>query len=278
MAADFTDRRFFFPRAAIAAMVVAAFALVIGLYGLATWYSAARFPAEPRAGDGAQTAGRISELSTTIGAARHAVRRHLLDGDATQLSTYRAARSRWAAEFANVEKEFEGNPAPLSLLPPLRSAIEAQFEIHNRGIDVAQRSGAVAGLKVIESDEQRRLLEDIHQIIDALELAPLSTTATPNSAATQRTALLPRLAVSLALLAAATIALARWLFRRHFDEANGWITVCAWTRRVQWQGRWISFEEYLARRFNLRCTHGICDEAAEKMKSEAARVNLPRAN
>jgi hypothetical protein len=58
------------------------------------------------------------------------------------------------------------------------------------------------------------------------------------------------------------------LFRRRGRD-DDWITVCAWTRRVKLQGRWVSFEEFMARRFNLRCTHGISDEAAEQMKREA---------
>lgn len=60
-------------------------------------------------------------------------------------------------------------------------------------------------------------------------------------------------------------------FRHRVRQLDGMITVCAWTRRVRWQGRWISFEEYLDRRFNLRCTHGICEEAAERMRQEIAR-------
>lgn len=66
-----------------------------------------------------------------------------------------------------------------------------------------------------------------------------------------------------------------WLLLRRMRDLEGLITVCAWTRRVEWQGRWISFEEYLARRFNIRCTHGISDEAAERMRDEIARTKIP---
>jgi len=59
--------------------------------------------------------------------------------------------------------------------------------------------------------------------------------------------------------------------RRRVRELEGLITICAWTQRVRWQGHWISFEDYLAQRFNLRCTHGICEEAAEIMKRDALR-------
>ncbi len=73
--------------------------------------------------------------------------------------------------------------------------------------------------------------------------------------------------VNLALMVLAVVLTATALllhFRR--PPIHRWVTVCAWTRRVQWQGRWIPFEDYLAQRFNLRCTHGICDEEAEKLR------------
>lgn len=56
------------------------------------------------------------------------------------------------------------------------------------------------------------------------------------------------------------------VYFRRAVPLSPWVTVCAWTRRVEWQGRWISFEEFLAQRFDLRCTHGICDEEAEKLR------------
>ena len=73
---------------------------------------------------------------------------------------------------------------------------------------------------------------------------------------------------------ALTATIARRELRHDSPALDQLITVCAWTRRVQWQGRWISFEEYLAKRFDLRCTHGICEEAAERMREDMARTEM----
>ena len=45
--------------------------------------------------------------------------------------------------------------------------------------------------------------------------------------------------------------------------------VCAWTKRVKFQGKWVSFEDYLHTRFNLRFTHGISEEASRNLEMEA---------
>ena len=46
------------------------------------------------------------------------------------------------------------------------------------------------------------------------------------------------------------------------------VVVCAWSNTVKYDGEWISFENYLKRRFGVTVTHGMSPDAAEKMESE----------
>lgn len=48
------------------------------------------------------------------------------------------------------------------------------------------------------------------------------------------------------------------------ERVSGLVTVCAWSRTVEYQGEWISFEEYLQRRFKLDTSHGISPDALQK--------------
>ena len=43
------------------------------------------------------------------------------------------------------------------------------------------------------------------------------------------------------------------------------VTMCAWSRTVEYEGEWISFEEYLQRRFNISTSHGISPAEARKI-------------
>ena len=49
------------------------------------------------------------------------------------------------------------------------------------------------------------------------------------------------------------------------QQVNNLVTICAWTRTVEYQGEWISFEDYLKRRFNISTTHSISPAEAEKV-------------
>jgi hypothetical protein len=55
------------------------------------------------------------------------------------------------------------------------------------------------------------------------------------------------------------------------------VTVCAWSGTIEYQGEWMSFEDYLKRRFDLQTTHGISPEQAERFKKVAHGTMAPPA-
>ncbi|MFH1496767.1 MAG: hypothetical protein ABII82_02975 [Verrucomicrobiota bacterium] len=68
--------------------------------------------------------------------------------------------------------------------------------------------------------------------------------------------------LGLIALAIALGLIAVWQLGRRMNELETFITVCAWTKRVKYEGRWVPFEEFLEKRFQLKLSHGISDEAA----------------
>jgi len=42
------------------------------------------------------------------------------------------------------------------------------------------------------------------------------------------------------------------------------VTMCAWSKRVHYEGKWIPLEEYMRKRFGIRISHGISEEEYEK--------------
>jgi hypothetical protein len=66
------------------------------------------------------------------------------------------------------------------------------------------------------------------------------------------------------------------LFIRRVNELETMITVCAWTKRVKYNGQWISFEDYLHNRFQLEFTHSISEDAVKKLMLEELELQPPR--
>jgi GAF domain-containing protein len=50
-------------------------------------------------------------------------------------------------------------------------------------------------------------------------------------------------------------------------ELERLVTVCAWSRKIQVDGRWVTFEEFLVDSLGLRITHGIDPESAQTLHS-----------
>jgi hypothetical protein len=46
------------------------------------------------------------------------------------------------------------------------------------------------------------------------------------------------------------------------------VTLCAWSKTVRDGDEWVSFEEYLHRRFGLRVTHGLSPAQLKKLGQE----------
>ena len=45
-------------------------------------------------------------------------------------------------------------------------------------------------------------------------------------------------------------------------------TICAWTKRIKSEGRWMQFEEFLERQLQVRVSHGISEEGIAQLKEE----------
>lgn len=58
---------------------------------------------------------------------------------------------------------------------------------------------------------------------------------------------------------------------KHIEELRGQIkTVCAWTHRIKDEGKWISFEEYFSKHFDLKFSHGISEEGIKDFLNDSS--------
>ncbi len=110
-----------------------------------------------------------------------------------------------------------------------------------------------------------------------VDAAPLAATsgARPEPAASTGLSAVQLRWLNLTGLAAALLCLAFGLpagaLRLRRDDR--WVTICAWTRRIQWRGRWLTVEDFLEQRFRVRSTHGICADEAEKLCRSAGAAS-----
>ena len=51
--------------------------------------------------------------------------------------------------------------------------------------------------------------------------------------------------------------------------------VCAWTQRLRIEGKWVTLDEFLTSKLNLRISHGISPEALVEIKRELSKGTSP---
>ncbi len=82
--------------------------------------------------------------------------------------------------------------------------------------------------------------------------------------------------MSLVLIVAVAVALAFVvMILVRVDRLQQFVTVCAWTGQVKYQGQWVRLDQFLERQFGLSVSHSLSNEAAEKMMQEIQELKRP---
>ena len=80
--------------------------------------------------------------------------------------------------------------------------------------------------------------------------------------------------MSLVLIVAVAVALVLVVvILLRLEKLQEFVTVCAWTGRVRFEGEWVRLDEYLKQQFNISVSHSLSKEAADKMRIEIEELN-----
>jgi len=153
-------------------------------------------------------------------------------------------------------------PAQLARFNRLRPLIE-RILAENRGADSSKMPSREE--KMLQTDLEPRdsfLPEQIGGIIremqededEVLSVREKVTQSDVDARATVSTVLL-------CVTAAAIIGAGMLLLR--IRQLQSIITICAWTQRVNFNGKWMRMEDFLWRRFRVKVSHGISEQAFE---------------
>jgi hypothetical protein len=57
-------------------------------------------------------------------------------------------------------------------------------------------------------------------------------------------------------------------------QLEDFLRVCAWCRRIDYQGAWMPLEDFMEQGFDTPTTHGICPDCLREKKEALARARL----
>jgi CHASE3 domain sensor protein len=192
--------------------------------------------------------------------ADNAQRGYLLTGEMANLLPFWLAKAELPAQLLNLRQVLAADPHQLAQIGRLTTDVQKKLDELSQSIALKESGQTNEAVAMLLSAGSGSLLSEIHAAIFALQAYENAVLAERN--ANNDAQLNLRDDISTVLLATSTLVVvgAGILFLR-IQQLQNIITVCAWTQRVNYRGKWMRMEEFLWERFRVKVSHGISEEA-----------------
>ena len=222
---------------------------------------------------------RIHLINNVTGALQHAQddrRAYLATGNVSFLNSYRAAcadvdtsMERLVSQDNEVSEKLAHPQGFRAFLHAKLSAIAHALEAKKGPAPVMTVSAAgvpkVAKAAPESISEIDADLSRIQKLLDALGVEETRDISNQLEAAQAHSTFHRSLVVALAAINILFLAGVGFCAIQ-IGKLHNLVTMCAWSKKVEFEGKWIPLEEYVRKRFGVRISHGMSQEEYEKWK------------
>jgi CHASE3 domain sensor protein len=201
----------------------------------------------------------ISEVNHALKRAQDSRKEYLETGNATYLSDYQSACKDVDASMDRLVNEDSEVTNKLAHAQGLRQFVHTKLTQIGRvleGKPASQPEAATMG----EADQD---LARIQKLLDSLGQEESRDISSQLEEAEARTNFHRNLVIALAAINVLFLGGVAFCAMQ-IGKLHSLITMCAWSKRVQYKGKWVPLEEYLSSRFGVRISHGISQEEYDK--------------
>jgi CHASE3 domain sensor protein len=207
----------------------------------------------------------LATVEARMSEAESGQRGYLLTGQPSFLAPYTAATKDVRSRLANLRRLLSDNSAQLRRLLMIESLSRTKLAELDSTIRLERTGKRELAVSIVKTSHSDSLMTAIRTGLQGM------TDEEGSLLRARQQALVSELnrgdLVSLALAAALGLMLfALLVIARGAEHYRNLVTLCAWTRSVEYEGEWISFEEYLRRKFNVSSTHGISPDALSQIQ------------
>ncbi len=195
----------------------------------------------------------------------------LLTSSEAYLDPYKKAVALLPAEVTPLRAMVADDPTQVKTMNELDGLISDKIEELGQTVRFMRAGDAAAALALVKSDRGRMDMDRMRTLISQLAVNSDRTLAGREAAYELDSRGHTRLAFMLVAangVFALIVASLLWRLKR----IEPLVTICAWSRTIEYQGEWMSFEEYLKSRFDVHATHGISPAESKKFKRAVERT------
>ena len=195
----------------------------------------------------------------------------LLTGHDEYLEPYQAAMQAVRDDLAELKNFTRKEPAQQAKVIALENMVDSELVFDPATAFPAGRPATNASIAQLTTSGKRKL-EDLRRVIFQAREEQQQALVLHQQAA--ESDVVAGQIMSLVLIVAVAVALVFVvMILMRLEKLQQFVTVCAWTGQVKFQGEWLRLDEYLKRQFGISVSHSLSEEAAEKMKLEIQALN-----
>jgi Predicted periplasmic ligand-binding sensor domain len=207
----------------------------------------------------------LATVEARMSEAESGQRGYLLTGQPGFLAPYTVATSEVRTRLLNLRRLLADNPAQLRRLLMVESLSRAKLAELDSRINLERAGKHDLAVSIVRTNHSDSLMTSIRSGLQAMTADEASVLRDRQQALVEE--LHRGGLVSLGLATAlAVMLIALLVIARGAEHYRNLVTLCAWTRSVEYEGEWISFEEYLRRKFDISTTHAISPDALSQLE------------
>lgn len=211
----------------------------------------------------------VQNLVNSLVDAETGQRGFLLTQKRYYLEPYEAARPRIARELRDLKDLTADNQWQQERLAQVDPLVAERLKLLDETVALESRGEHAAALELVNSDRGKNVMDKIRSVLRVIseeEQRLLWVRQQQLSKESRGSTLLLRLLVA----ASALCGLGLFYLLHRLSKLEPVVQMCAHSRTIEYEGDWLSFEEYLQRRFNLKTSHGLSPAEFEKLRGSAS--------
>ncbi len=202
---------------------------------------------------------KLSTVETALYRAQSSERGYALSGRPEYVGVYVITRANLLLESSLLRLLVADNPAQEKLASDLQATLQAKLAELTEGVEL-RAAGNERGASALVNSDAWNLITSARRKILVMRAIEDKLLAERTLTSEKKLDLRENISTVLLLTSTALIVGAGILFLR-IQLLQNIITVCAWTQRVNYRGKWMRMEEFLWERFRVKVSHGISEEA-----------------
>ena len=207
----------------------------------------------------------LGELLAALQDAETAHRTYLLTGRDYYFQPYQAASEIATSVVVRLSFLVEDNARQLRSIEQLRPLIYDQLAFGARTMSLKKAGEEKKLNAVLLTDRTRMLQTELRDRVESMKQEVAGQLAERQRVSIKDVADARRVLAFL-LIGTGVVMVLVWLLLVRLKGLERFVTICAWSKTIRHEGKWISFEEFLKRRYHVKISHGISDtEFARRM-------------